>query len=950
MDRVITYNLEDNFIEKICDFSRKNFLDSGKDISRVCFVFGGKRPGLFLKRQLGKVLKKGFVSPAVFSIDEFIQYVLEKESFCGKISDLDAAFMVFKLAQEISPDILKDRDSFARFLPWAREVLSFVEQLDLEDIPYEPLKNVELKAAIGFDVPENINRLLESIIAIRQEFHKRQIKNKLYSRGLSYLLASKHISGINFSEFDQICFCGFFYLHKTEKTIIKTLLDAKKAICFFQGDSQNWQVLESLSKDIAFPISSGLACRKPNAASCMPRISIQTGFDVHSEAGLAREALKRIKDLNNTVIVLPQPDNLIPLLSEVTSCTDNFNVSMGYPLKRSALYSLFECVFKAQETKKDGQYYSKDYLKLMAHPLVKNLRLFKEASVTRVLVHKIEEVLIGAENTSLGGSLFVNLADIEKLRELFDLALVTMKSMEIYVTYDELRNALEKLHKLLFGLWENIGNFYEFSLSLDEFMVCLVEKSHLAAYPLNLKMAEKIFDIKEELFNASFNREPFNKEEIFKIFDNKIDAELISFSGSPLKGLQILGLFETRVLNFENVIILDVNEAVLPIMKIYEPLIPREVMIGLGINRLEKEEEIQRYQFRRLISGAKTVHLIYQKRPEKEKSRFVEELIWQEQKNKNSLEVVTIPQASFKVEVLPKTLEIKKDEKIINYLKNKSYSASSLNTYLSCPLKFYYHYCLGLEEKEGLADEPEAVDIGNFLHELLEKTFEPFLSKKPEFDKKFRDNFFNSLNEKFENDFMRKMKSDSFLVKAVLEYRMEKFIKNEKERDVKKLICVEDRFDAKINLSGNEYKFTAKIDRIDCLSDKSFLVIDYKTGYTREVLPLDAERIAEAGFTREKLKDTLKSFQLPLYLYLVSSDKRFQGARINAGLYSLKNLSLERLFRKEEHFVNIEKIMEVYLKAMDAILAEIINPEVCFKADETNQRYCHYCPFFYLCR
>jgi len=56
--------------------------------------------------------------------------------------------------------------------------------------------------------------------------------------------------------------------------------------------------------------------------------------------------------------------------------------------------------------------------------------------------------------------------------------------------------------------------------------------------------------------------------------------------------MQILGLFETRSLNFENVIIIDVNEGILPSLNIYEPLIPREVMINLDISRIEKEEEI----------------------------------------------------------------------------------------------------------------------------------------------------------------------------------------------------------------------------------------------------------------------------------------------------------------------------------------------------------------------
>jgi hypothetical protein len=74
---------------------------------------------------------------------------------------------------------------------------------------------------------------------------------------------------------------------------------------------------------------------------------------------------------------------------------------MGYPLKRSALYSLFECIFKAQATKKNDEYYAKDYLKVLSHPLIKNLRFFPNPSITRVLVHKIEEVIVGIEKTSL---------------------------------------------------------------------------------------------------------------------------------------------------------------------------------------------------------------------------------------------------------------------------------------------------------------------------------------------------------------------------------------------------------------------------------------------------------------------------------------------------------------------------------------------------------------------
>ncbi len=52
MDKIITYDLADNFIDKLAEFVEENYLKQGRDISRLAFVFGGKRPALFLKKEL----------------------------------------------------------------------------------------------------------------------------------------------------------------------------------------------------------------------------------------------------------------------------------------------------------------------------------------------------------------------------------------------------------------------------------------------------------------------------------------------------------------------------------------------------------------------------------------------------------------------------------------------------------------------------------------------------------------------------------------------------------------------------------------------------------------------------------------------------------------------------------------------------------------------------------
>jgi len=325
MERIINYNLTDNFIERLADFIDENFIRQGKDLSKLAIVFGGRRPALFLKKELSRKIKKGFLSPHFFSIDEFVEYALSKKETFSKIPDLDACFIIYKLSQELAADILKERDSFSRFLPWAREILNFIEQLDLEDIRAESLKNIQEKAGIGYDVPENINALLKDIISIRDAYHAALKKKKAYSRGLQYLACSQYIREIDFSEFSQMLFCGFFYWHKTESNIIRHLYDSKKATLIFQGVDFEWGALKPQER------------QKPNY-----ELSIQCGHDLHCEVGLVKEILKKARELDSTVIVLPEPDNIIPLVSEISGEVEEFNVSMGYPLKRAALYSLFE--------------------------------------------------------------------------------------------------------------------------------------------------------------------------------------------------------------------------------------------------------------------------------------------------------------------------------------------------------------------------------------------------------------------------------------------------------------------------------------------------------------------------------------------------------------------------------------------------------------------------------
>jgi len=928
MNNIITYSFCENFLDRLADYIDENYVRPGKDLSRLAIVFGGRRPSLFLKRELARRINAAYIPPRFFTIDEFLSYTVHRKETFAAVQDLDQCYLLYRLVKEVAPDIIVGREAFAQFLPWTREVLHFIDQLDLEQVTDQSLADIQAAARIGYPVPEDINRLLKQIVKVRQAYHEQMKSSAVYSRGYQYRRAAELVSDVDFAEFDEIFFCNFFYFNRSEEAVVKNLYDRGKVKFFFQGDERRWPILKRIAGRLGNSIVEGSEPATPQF-----KLQLHSGFDIHSQIGLAREILKNIPRLEKTVIVVPAAEHVVPLLSQIAGEVADFNVSMGYPLKRSSLYSLFDMVFAAQLSRRDDGYYARDYLKVLRHPLVKNLKCGGGATATRILVHKIEEILTGEIKTALSGCLFIKPDEMAVLDDLYLLVGETLRGMGEEVNRAELELTLRTIHHEILCRWEGVRHFSDFADALGQMLNLLLEKSFLSSYPLNLNIAARIQDIVGEMKTTAFREEAFPSRDIFRIFAAKMEREIVAFQGSPLKGLQILGLFETRSLNFDHVIVLDTNEGVLPHVNIYEPLIPREVMLSLKLDRLEQEEEMQRYQFLRLISSAKTVHLIYQENREKERSRFVEELVWEEQKKKDSLEVVSVVRAGFAAEPLRQKKEVAKTPAVVAFLQKMRYSSSSVNTYVRNPMEFYDRYVLGLEEKEDLLDEPENRQVGIFVHELLEETFKNFVRRRPVIDEKFRQYFKAMYEERFASVFGKTMRSDAFLLKTVLDVRLERFLENEAtnpERRVKEVLFVEEGFEDVVNLSCGDIRFIYKVDRVDRMEDGTVMILDYKTGSV-DPMPKGIERIERLELSRETIKDTVKSFQIPLYFYYL--EKYFKGEEVNAAFYNLRTLELNKFLDRKMSF-DRERIHSAFRRPLDFIMAEILDPKIPFVADE----------------
>jgi len=240
---------------------------------------------------------------------------------------------------------------------------------------------------------------------------------------------------------------------------------------------------------------------------------------------------------------------------------------------------------------------------------------------------------------------------------------------------------------------------------------------------------------------------------------------------------------------------------------------------------------------------------------------------------------------------------------------------------------------LHLKEKAKISEEPEGSDIGTFIHELLEKTFQKFIGRAPVVDQKFRQTFSKFFSAEFDRFFLKRMKADAFLLKEVAAFRLDKFLDNERVRPVEKILGLERKFYGEIG----GFKLMAKVDRIDQLHNGSTIILDYKTGVDE---PLPARNL-EFEMSRPGIKKAIRSFQLPLYLMLVG--KELGEGNLQAAIYNL------RLAEIKEFDCDQEKL-ELCAKALRFILHEIVDPKVDFIADEDDARACEYCEYGYLCR
>ena len=913
-----------SFLDQIAAAILQDYSDQ---LNNVVIILPNKRARVFLINAFQKQTQGTFFAPKIISIEDFVQDISGLQSM-DSIEQLFAFYEVYCL---LNPD---QPEPFETFANWAKTLIQDFNEIDryLLD-PDKILKYLEnIKEIEHWSVTvEKHTDLIEKHLAFWQKlpdyyhaFYNHLRTNKKGYQGLIYREAKENLNHFTTSLQDEIfLFAGFNALNKAEEVIVQHLLALDKAKIY-------WDVDQAFLND---PLhDAGLFVRRFQKEwpyyKTNPLEWIQNNFEgsknIHvlgtsksiGQAKLTGHILEQHlinhpdSNLQNCAVVLGEETLLIPLLYHLPAKVQTLNITMGYSSKNNPAQLLVNKWFKMHInalTRNANSYvfYYKEVLDLLTHPL---LEPYLKADH---LIHRIrsnnftfipQQRLLAMQGQSAPLFQLVfgpwDATPVAILEQLSNLLLAIKKELDYTNTEEKIANAfLYTVYKVI----NKLRSYYQ---------------------------------------THSINNSP---ETVYALYKQVIDLAEVSFEGAPLEGLQIMGVLESRVLDFETVIITSVNEGKFPAGKSANSFIPYDVKREYGLPTYKEKDAIYTYHFYHLLQRAKTIYLIYNSDSEGldagERSRFITQLDVERRDNHNlTFEMYhpEVPITAYEPMVVPKDASVM--QQLQEIATEKYFSPSALTNYVRNPVQFYFQRLLRVSEAEEVEENIAVNTLGTIIHAVLEDLYTPFVGRLltladieqcfPMIDDlvlaKFKDVYKEGEIKKGRN----------LLAFEVAKRNVYNFLQLEiealKQGDVVQIVALEQGFVRE--LAHPKLPFPVKIggnvDRIEIRNNR-IRIIDYKTG------KVDASAVTLSkwdGLTEEVKND--KIIQVLAYAFLY--EEHAKGQPIEVGIISFKNLKagfLPFTFKENKEVQNVvtTEILTAYLEELTTLLAEIVNPEIPFK-------------------
>ncbi len=1009
----------------------QSFLDLSADyllkthsvhFDKVNIVLPTRRSGQELEAMLQK--KGAEKMPVISHIEDFIEQNTEGKKQNAVLLLLE----LFDVFQQKDPSIRLEK-----FTSWGYILLKDFDLIDRNLVDAQKLfanladiKNIDRWQISEDDTTPKIKeyfQLWENLQEVYQKFKERLMEMDMAYAGMLYQQLAQHAKErlVHHPDFNHFVFLGFNALSKSEEAIFKTLLDAKKAEVIWDADSYYMKPNDENK--------AGLFLRKYKKnwahthwffqseylAQSAKNITVLSVANASMQGKVANQLIKTTKNANKdtaqippTALVLGDEHLLLPVLHSLDSQIGSLNICMGLSLKDSALFNLVDILFEQQQTlirdrNTDAlKFNHRSIIKLFNHPFIRQFEKINcppEEEYERRNLLLMFSYYINANNL-----IYLGLDDVLQLieEEYFTEKRMEDKHLDAYC--ERALGVLTPLFEVLFQRWENVhvaldtfGKLAEMLVNPDSYL----EKAYFKEFESLLSLLKGFVSRRPGLIDMR----------TFKIFMYQAFREAhFDFDSDSQANLQLMGINETRNLDFKHVIVLSVNETVLPRSKRINSFIPVDIAKAFELPTYAEQDAVVSYHFYRLLQRAEEITLVYVSPSDtyggKEKSRFILQL-------ENDLvrynPLIKMQEKAVKFRALPDKEEVpirvEKTNVEIEKIKENirgGFSPSDVNSFVSCSLQYYFKKVAKIRKPKVVEESLGANKIGDLVHEILENMFSEMTQSSHFVEaatlESLLPSIFQRVEDKLASEHFKKyaLTGANFIVKNVIAQMIEQFIRQQinelEEADAAfEILTIENednekamgrfrspRLGVDFQLEINSEKIPIKVqgitDRVDRLKGV-FRIVDYKTGKVepsqlstkidkKEYETSDADLIRTKVIVESPEADKIR--QLWLYKFILLKEISMHGkikvghhtlnqdSPLAAGIYGFRNIELgfQEIKSGDKQDALFPEDIAGFLSISEDLLSQIIgnmlDPTQAFEQTEDLKK-CVYCDFKGIC-
>ena len=895
------------FIEEVLDDVLKNH----DDVTSLTFILPSKRAGSFLRKQLANKLQVTTFLPRILAIEDLIADI-------SQLTLATSTQLQLELYHIYKNENAQKADSFLEFLGWGQTLIGDFNEIDRYLIPTHDFFNylTAIKELNHWSSDEDKTDMVSNYLSFWRSIEKyyHSFSEHLSKKGIGYQGMLYKESALKTEEYaarqtDYFIFAGFNALNAAEQKIIQSFLDIEKGEIYWDIDTKflddEKHVVNTFIKDYrkSWPYYADHRFKGGSSYFSQPKkIKVVA---ISQNIGQVKYVGQLLKQLNNTelsetAIVLGSENLLLPLLNSLPENVKNLNVTMGLPLSQVPDAAFFENWFTMQINSRDGRFFYKDVLALLAQPY------------TQLLLNKKHQFL--RDHILTNNLIYLGSSDFEQLS-----AVIPKGAFHnLFSTWNE--NIFTGLHTII-TLIDTIKE------------ILLPQKNWL-----QLEYLHAFLKIFEQLKNLCVDYNYINDIKTLQRFYKELLAiETVDFKGDPYTGLQIMGVLESRVLDFKNVIITSLNEGVLPSGKSQNSFIPFDLKLDYKLPTYREKDAVYAYHFFRLLQRASNVHLLYNNQADGlnsgEKSRFLLQLAT----DKNAVYDFTESSASAKVTLHKHELkQIDKTPAIIEALKkhaNYGLSPSGLTTYIRNPIDFYYKYVLGINELDDVEDIVAYNTLGTIVHQALEELYTPYLNTI--LSKEILLQLLKLVPQFVEEQFAKEYNLANIKTgkNLIIFHVAQQFVKNFIKSEIRQLEAgneiiiksLEKKYKVPFIVGDTKIHLKGTVDRIDSFNGTT-RVLDYKTG---KVIAGEL-KISEWELITSDYKKHGKAFQVLCYALMLSKESD-SHQDVEAGIISFKNLGAGFMsFEENRNKLITKEVLLKFEEYLQSLVLEILNIDIPF--------------------